>query len=73
MGPFLALPESLVVFRKPGWKTFGISRNSCRLSEETSKDTWIRRDDNIKMVDNEGGYVGVDCIHVDTYGGIRSR
>ena len=73
MDPFLALPESLVVLRKPGWKTFGISRNSCNLSEGTSKDTWIRRDDNIKMILNEGGYVGVDCIHVDEYGDKRSR
>jgi len=73
VGPFLALPERLVVLRKPGWKTFGISHNSCRLSEETCKDTWIGRDDNIKMILEEGGYVDVECIYVDMYGDKRSR
>ena len=62
-----------MVLRKPGWKTFGISRSSCHLSKETSKDTWIRRDDNIKMILKEGGYVGVDCINVDKYGDKRAQ
>jgi hypothetical protein len=65
VGPLFALPESLVVSRKPGWKTFGISHNPCHVSEETSKNAGIRRDDNIKMILKEEGYVSVDCIHVD--------
>jgi hypothetical protein len=69
--PFSALPESHVILRNPGWKTlvkacvFVISHNSCHLSEGTSKDTGLTRNDNIKMILLEGGCVGLDRIHVD--------
>ena len=55
-----------MVLRKPDWKIFGISRNSChaRKRRNFSKDTGIRRDDNIKMIVKEEGCVSVDCIHV---------
>ena len=62
-----------MVLRKHGWKTFGISHNSCHVNEETSKDTGIRRDDNIKMILKEEGYVTVDCIDVYKYGDKRSQ
>jgi len=52
--------------RKPDWKIFGISRHSCHVRKRRnfSKDTGIRRDDNIKMIVKEEGCVSVDCIHV---------